>query len=297
MAIQTQGSAECEEVLFHQQSEYQDVKIVNLPSLGNTLLLDELQTISENDLTVYTHSIMQKGKINYFNKRILILGGGDGALLYELLKENPKYVTVVEIDQVVIEACREHMRPFGQSLCSLIGSNYRVYVDDCMDIMRGYRAESRTFDYIFNDLTDIPVAGDPAAPPDDIEQEDLWSEIEDLFRLALGCLERDGRYMTHATGSGNAHALELYENFLKRTPVKFDKCEIYVPSFKQTWMFYTIRKDFSRFSRPSQYAVALRDSRHQTNRYQLNYDTAFHESRRQQQQRSATNGSVLDRMN
>ena len=44
------------------------------------------------------------------DKEILILGGGDGALLYELLKENPKFVTMVDIDDVVMTACREHMR-------------------------------------------------------------------------------------------------------------------------------------------------------------------------------------------
>ena len=45
---------------------------------------------------------MQRGKINYEGKDVLILGGGDGALLYELLKENPKMVTMVEVDQILL---------------------------------------------------------------------------------------------------------------------------------------------------------------------------------------------------
>ena len=40
---------------------------------------------------------MQRGKIDYKDKNILILGGGDGALLNELLKESPKFVTMVEV--------------------------------------------------------------------------------------------------------------------------------------------------------------------------------------------------------
>jgi len=40
---------------------------------------------------------MQRGKIDYTGKDVLILGAGDGALLCELLKENPKMVTMVEV--------------------------------------------------------------------------------------------------------------------------------------------------------------------------------------------------------
>lgn len=40
---------------------------------------------------------MQRGKEDYEGKEILILGGGDGALLYELLKENPKMVLMFEV--------------------------------------------------------------------------------------------------------------------------------------------------------------------------------------------------------
>jgi spermine synthase len=40
---------------------------------------------------------MQRGKENYEGKEIVILGGGDGALLWELLKEKPKCVYMLEV--------------------------------------------------------------------------------------------------------------------------------------------------------------------------------------------------------
>ena len=40
---------------------------------------------------------MCRGVDDYRGKEILILGGGDGALLYELRKENPKFVTMIEV--------------------------------------------------------------------------------------------------------------------------------------------------------------------------------------------------------
>lgn len=52
--------------------------------------------LSESDL-IYTETLMQRGKENFEGKEIIILGGGDGALLYELLKENPKFVWMLEV--------------------------------------------------------------------------------------------------------------------------------------------------------------------------------------------------------
>ena len=40
-------------------------------------------------------------------KEVLILGGGDGALLHELMKEKPKFVTMVDIDEAVIRERNE----------------------------------------------------------------------------------------------------------------------------------------------------------------------------------------------
>lgn len=70
---------------------------------------------------------MARGKENYEGKDIVILGGGDGALLYELLKEKPKSVTMLEIDEVVMKACAKHMRSIcGDVLDNYKGPNYEV---------------------------------------------------------------------------------------------------------------------------------------------------------------------------
>lgn len=53
--------------------------------------------MSESDL-IYTETLMQRGRENYEDKEIIILGGGDGCLLWELLKEKPKFVTMLEVN-------------------------------------------------------------------------------------------------------------------------------------------------------------------------------------------------------
>lgn len=52
--------------------------------------------MSEADL-IYTETLMQRGKESYADKEIVILGGGDGGLLWELLKEEPKFIVMLEV--------------------------------------------------------------------------------------------------------------------------------------------------------------------------------------------------------
>lgn len=78
---------------------------------------------------------MQRGVQNYVGKDICILGGGDGALLYELLKEQPKYVTMLEIDEVVMQACNVHLKSIcGDVLETHKGENYDVSDDGLLGI-------------------------------------------------------------------------------------------------------------------------------------------------------------------
>ena len=52
--------------------------------------------LAECDLT-YTHGLMNKGVDAYTDKTVLILGGGDGALMHELLKEDPRHVLMIDV--------------------------------------------------------------------------------------------------------------------------------------------------------------------------------------------------------
>lgn len=118
-----------DEVLFEEKSPYQKVQIVHSKSFGNLLLLDDLQSklvwieakisvnnylvpclkngyllfsdLSEKDI-IYTETLMQRGKEDYRGKEIVILGGGDGGLLWELLKEEPKFVTMLEVSETLL---------------------------------------------------------------------------------------------------------------------------------------------------------------------------------------------------
>lgn len=222
-------------VVAEVDSPYQNIKILHSNSLGNCLFLDDLQNLGENDLP-YTHALMKYGDISYNNKEVLILGGGDGGLLHELLKENPKFVTMVDIDQMVIELCRKHLRgACGDSLDKLKGPNHEVIFDDCVKKLKEYVKERRKFDVVVNDLTDIPI--EPQ------QQGELWDFIKNILKLSLQVLNPDGRYLNHATGENATSPLETYESVLRSLPttVTFQSHKAYVPSFMEDWVFYEVR--------------------------------------------------------
>ena len=75
----------------------------------------------------------------YDGANILILGGGDGGLLKCILDvSKPKYVTMVDLDEMVMQACSNHMRSVcGQylDLDKRQGENYSVITGDAIQFM------------------------------------------------------------------------------------------------------------------------------------------------------------------
>ena len=55
-----------------------------------------LADLAESDLT-YTQAIMGNGRESYAGKEVLILGGGDGGILFEMVKQKPKMITMLDI--------------------------------------------------------------------------------------------------------------------------------------------------------------------------------------------------------
>jgi spermine synthase len=171
-------------MVFNERSEFQKIQIVHSKTLGNMLILDELQNIAEADL-IYTETLMQRGKENYEGKEICILGGGDGALLYELLKEKPKHVVMLEIDDLVMEACNKYMSSIcGDVLEVRKRDNYEIIVGDCMVWLEKYIKDEKKFDYVFGDLTDIPISDTPTG--------EIWDFIRTILESSFKILKPDG---------------------------------------------------------------------------------------------------------
>ena len=105
---------------------------------------------------------------------------------------------MIDIDGLVLEKCRQHLRgACGDTLDTLEGENYKVIVDDCLKYLDRYAGESRKFDFVFNDLTDIPLSSEKTEVG-----RDLWNFVKTILNKSFKCLKPDGWYMNHAVGKG-----------------------------------------------------------------------------------------------
>jgi spermidine synthase len=178
---------------------------------------------------------MCHGKQAYKGKEVLILGGGDGALLHELLKEKPKFVTMVDIDEAVIRGCKEHMRSAcGTVLDKMETDQYKIIVDDACKWLKTYKEEKKQFDIIFGDLTDIPVH----------EGGDTWEFVRTVVKAALSLLPVGGKYYTHCNGVSAKSAVQYFEKMLNSigVPIEIEQTQAHVPSFCEKWIFYQLTR-------------------------------------------------------
>nr|XP_002119951.2 spermidine synthase-like [Ciona intestinalis] len=96
-------SLEVEEVLFHERSKYQDVLVFKSKTYGNVLVLDGVIQCTERDEFAYQEMIAHLPLFSHPNpKNVLVIGGGDGGVIREVLKHSSVVsITQCEIDQVI----------------------------------------------------------------------------------------------------------------------------------------------------------------------------------------------------
>uniref|UniRef100_A0A8C5XJJ5 Spermine synthase n=1 Tax=Microcebus murinus TaxID=30608 RepID=A0A8C5XJJ5_MICMU len=221
-----------DEVVYDEDSPYQNIKILHSKQFGNILILSGDVNLAESDLA-YTRAIMGSGKEDYTGKDVLILGRGDGGILCEIVKLKPNMVTMVEIEQMVIDGCKKYI----DVLDNLKGDCYQVLIEDCIPVLKRYAKEGREFDYGINDLTAVQISTSP-------EEDSTWEFLRLIPDLSMKVLKQDGKYFTQGNCVNLTEALWLYEEQLGRLycPVEFSKEIVCVPSYLELWVFYTVWK-------------------------------------------------------
>uniref|UniRef100_A0A674NMT2 Spermine synthase n=1 Tax=Takifugu rubripes TaxID=31033 RepID=A0A674NMT2_TAKRU len=225
-----------DQVLYEEDSAYQNIQILHSKQYGNILVLNGDINLADSD-TAYTHAIMGSGKESYTGKEVLILGGGDGGILAEVVKQKPKMITMLEISLMDSDGCKTHMRKTcGDVLDNLTGDCYQILVEDCVPVLKKYVQEGRMFDYVINDLTAVPISTEP--------EDSMWEFLRLILDLSIKVLHPSGKYFTQGNGVNMTDALTLYEEQLEKLscPVGFSKEVVCVPSYLELWVFYTIWK-------------------------------------------------------
>lgn len=98
-------------VLYSGRSQFQQIDIFETTALGNILLLDGHIQLATLDEAAYHESLVQIPLMALDKpKCALVVGGGDGAVVRELCRSSKlQRIDLVEIDGMVIEACRRYL--------------------------------------------------------------------------------------------------------------------------------------------------------------------------------------------
>lgn len=133
-----------------EKTEYQELVIADTYEYGRTLMLDGAIQLTEKDEFTYSEMMAHVPLCSHKNpEKVLIIGGGDGAIMREVLKhECVKKCTLIDIDKRVI-ACSKEFMPFAG--CSFSDSRTDV---KCMDAMKFIRETDERYDVVIVDSTD-----------------------------------------------------------------------------------------------------------------------------------------------
>ncbi len=148
-------------VLFEGKTKYQDVAVVEIEGLGKALILDGKIQSGLVDEYVYHEALVHPAMIAHGKpRRVLILGGGEGATLREVLRyKTVEKAVMIDIDEEVINVAKKylvewHQGAFDDERTELIIMDGRKYVEEAV-------SKGEKFDVVIADLVD-PIEAGPA---------------------------------------------------------------------------------------------------------------------------------------
>ncbi|KAJ6256356.1 hypothetical protein Dda_8854 [Drechslerella dactyloides] len=139
-------------ILHHEKTPYQDVLVFESTDYGNVLVLDGIIQSTDRDAFAHSEMIAHLAMNSHPNpKKVLIIGGGQGGSLREVLKhECVEEVTVCDIDEAVIRVSKQYLPEMSLSYNNE-KPKPRIYIGDGFKFLADYKNE---FDIIITDGTD-----------------------------------------------------------------------------------------------------------------------------------------------
>lgn len=143
-------SLKVNETLYKEKSPFQELVILDTPECGRVMLLDGVIMLTDREEFVYHEMIAHVPLYSHPNpKKVLIIGGGDGGTLREVVKHpSVERADLVEIDEVVVRASREFFPIIAEGFNS---PKAKVMIEDGIKYVR---ETTERYDVILVDSTD-----------------------------------------------------------------------------------------------------------------------------------------------
>ena len=213
-------------ILVQETSQYQEIAIAEFTEYGRGLVLDGLVQSTEADEHIYHECLVHPPMVAHPDPRkVLIVGGGEGATLREVLKHGPvKRAVMVDIDEKVVDLARRHLGTMHMGAMSDPRASVLI-----MDGLKYIAETEEKFDVVILDLTD------PYGP--EISKM-LYGE--EFYRRVSSIMEEGGIMVTQAGSS--FYYPETYDMVLSNVRSVFPivvEYNVWVPSFGYAVNFIT----------------------------------------------------------
>jgi spermidine synthase len=153
-------------LLYSHQSPHQKIEVIENEYFGRVLLLDGLVQTTERDEYFYHEMLVHPALLTHpLPQDILIIGGGDGGALKEILRYPVKRVWLVEIDSQVIEVSKKF---FPWLSPCLEDERVELVVADGNEFIQ---KRKREFDVVLVD------SSDPVGPSSRLHEEEFYQRI------------------------------------------------------------------------------------------------------------------------
>ena len=208
------------------KTPFQQVDIVDTQNLGRVVVLDEKVQSSESDEFIYHEALVHPVMITHPNpKNVLILGGGEGATLREVLKHaTVQKVVMVDIDREFVRLCKKYLKKWHRG--SFKDRRVDVLFIDAMSYMKD---TEHMFDIIIADISD-PIEKGPA----------VKIYTKEFYNLVKRALSPNGIFVTHATEVHYSLYKKTADEILQILKGLFPLVKFYfeyIPSFICLWGF------------------------------------------------------------
>ena len=140
-----------DEVLHKGKTKWQEVAIYRTREYGKMLVLDGHTQSAEHDEFAYHEALVQPVMtVHPDPRRVLVIGGGEGATLREVLRHpSVEKAVMIDIDEELIGLCKEHLPEWHQGAFDHPKTEVR-FIDGFAYIENS----KETFDVIIIDLVD-----------------------------------------------------------------------------------------------------------------------------------------------
>lgn len=156
------------DVLFNEKTPFQQVRVFNTPAYGKMLAINNMIMCTQRDEFHYHEMIVHPAMQTLQNaKNVLVIGGGDGGTIRELMKYPDVKATLVEIDEAVIRASKAHLPEIASEF-----ENPRVQVIVGDGIKYARDAKNETYDLIIVD------GSDPVGPAKGLFTADFYKDCQ-----------------------------------------------------------------------------------------------------------------------